>query len=176
MKAAGETNWPADVRAIGKALAAGLLADDEPINIPRLILPAMTEMTDAHVRLLDLLVMARPWNVGQTEPRRVEKEPHLANARSEWRLDYIKAAYPQLNPVLSNLIGTLERVGLIERNDRTTAALSKYSEAVKSANARPRGSRIAQSPPASVSASGISGLVPQESWSPTALGRQVLAF
>ena len=68
MNAAEAIEWPAGVRAIGRALAAGLREPDGALNIPRLVLPAMTELTEAHALLLNLLVMARTWPAGGSEP------------------------------------------------------------------------------------------------------------
>jgi WhiB family transcriptional regulator, redox-sensing transcriptional regulator len=135
IQAAADTFWPHGVRALGRALAAGLvLAEDAVIDIPKMVMPAMTEMTAPHVQLLDLMVMCR-WDSSVTRrgAERIDNPAtaHLAHIKSEWTAWEMKAALPSLEPVLGSVIGTLERRGLIERNDSTPGALTKFSEVIQ---------------------------------------------
>jgi hypothetical protein len=172
MKAATQTDWPPTTQAIGRALADGLLDHDSPVDVPTMVLPAMTEMAEAHVRLLNLLVMARTWSVGQQGPQWVNDRPHLAQVRSEWPIGYIRTAVPQLVPVLPSLAGTLERYGLIERADPIEKALKNYSaasrQAIGLARRRPR-----QVVPPDTS---LGRVTPPQTWRPTDLGKQVLGL
>ena len=61
IQAAADTLWPAGVRAIGRAYAAGLLAKDKPVLDIRLrVLGIMEDLDEMHVRLLELLVRYEP--------------------------------------------------------------------------------------------------------------------
>lgn len=87
IQAAADTSWPPGVRALGKALAAGLVqADDATIDIPTMILPAMTQMVASHLQLLDLMVMCR-WDnsVAGRGAQRIDAPDtaHLAHIKSE---------------------------------------------------------------------------------------------
>ena len=170
MKAAEATDWPEGVRAIGRALAAGLREPDDGLNIPRLVLPVMTELTQEHALLLNLLVMARTRSGGRSEPQWVEDHPELADTRSEWPAGSIKAALPDLEPVLPALIGTLETHGLIERADELVDALDKFAGQVEQTlYRRPQMSQR-------ILRNDIDQSVPPPTWSPTDLGKQVIGF
>jgi hypothetical protein len=57
------------VHALGRALAAGLVqAEDAMIDIPKMVLPAMTEMVAPHRQLLNLMIMSR-WDRSPGPPR-----------------------------------------------------------------------------------------------------------
>jgi hypothetical protein len=175
IQAAADTYWPPGVRALGRALAAGLIqAEDAVIDIPKMVLPAMTEMVAPHVQLLDLLVMCR-WDgalrrEGPVGARRIDAphNEHLAHIKSEWTAEQMTAALPSLAPVLGSVIGALERHGLIEQNDSTAEALTEYSKAYARGhnNARPR----------VINSIEAERIAPLPSWSPTALGEQVLGY
>lgn len=186
IQAAADTYWPGGVRAIGKALAAGYIqAEDSLIDIPKMVLPAMTEMIASHVQVLDLLVMCR-WDrmVTRRGVLRIDvpANAHLARIKSDWTAQEMKAALPSLGPVLGSVIGTLERYGLIERNDTTAETLAKFSEATRGEAARvnPPGRKVGlgyvQTPPPVLDSITAQQIAPPPSWSPTELGRQVLAY
>jgi hypothetical protein len=174
IQAAADTYWPPGVRALGRALAAGLIqAEDAIIDIPKMVLPAMTEMVAPHVQLLDLLVMCR-WDgslqrEGVRGPRRIDSphDEYLAHIKSEWTAGQMSAAAPSLAPVLGSVIGALERHGLIKQNDSTAEALTKYSKAIQR---RPAKSRSV------INSIEAERIAPPPSWSPTALGEQVLGY
>lgn len=55
-ESAAKTAWPPKVRALGRVLADGLIADDEAkIDMVQLALTAMTELERPHVMVLDLI-------------------------------------------------------------------------------------------------------------------------
>jgi|ERR1022692_3295604 hypothetical protein len=59
--AAADTAWPPKVVALGRVLAAGLIAEDEAdIDLQQSALAAMAELERPHVTLLDLLVRYEP--------------------------------------------------------------------------------------------------------------------
>jgi hypothetical protein len=60
MHAAERTAWPPKVQALGRVLAAGLIADGDAVDVPEFALNAMVELDRLHVSLLDLLVRYRP--------------------------------------------------------------------------------------------------------------------
>ena len=56
MSAAERATWPPQIKALGKALADGLMAEGDAIDLPQFALDAMTELGLLHVSLLELLV------------------------------------------------------------------------------------------------------------------------
>ena len=60
MAAAQRTAWPPQVQALGKVLAAGLIAEDDAVDIPQFALRAMAELDRLHIVLLELLVRNDP--------------------------------------------------------------------------------------------------------------------
>lgn len=54
--AAERSTWPPQVVALGKVLAAGLIADGDKVDVQRFALDAMTNLGRLHVSLLELLV------------------------------------------------------------------------------------------------------------------------
>jgi hypothetical protein len=185
IRAAADADWPPSVRAIGRALADGLIhADDTIIDILKLVLPAMTEMTASQVQLLDVMIMSRPqWDGRVTRAERIEDRPWLAETKTTWSAREITAVLPNLEPVLLALIAGLERRGLIEQNDVTAEALARYSENFRNETNRtnPPGPRTSQpqrtqfAPPA-LHPIQAQRLTPPQSWSPTRLGEQVLGY
>jgi len=95
----------------------------------------------------------------------------------------MKAALPSLEPILGSVIGALDRYGLVERNESTAEALTKYSEAMRRETSRQRSSgirtgisNVRQPSPPALNPMQASRVVPAPTWSPTELGKQVLAF
>lgn len=79
ISAATRTGWPAKVRALGRALASGLLAeDDAQIDSEMLILAAMADIEAPHLSLLELLADRVP-------PRWVGDEPIAHPRRTKER-------------------------------------------------------------------------------------------
>jgi hypothetical protein len=186
IQAAADTFWPPGVRALGRALAAGLIqAEDAVIDIPKMVLPAMTEMVASHLQLLDLLVMCR-WDNSMAghgaERIDAPDQAYLAHQKSEWTIRQMNAALPSLEPVLGSLIAALERHGLIEQNDPTAEALTKFSETIRKETNRnnPPGRKVGlghvQQQPPVLNSIQASQVVPPRSWSPTELGKQVLGY
>lgn len=186
IQAAADTLWPPGVRGLGRALAAGLIqSEDATIDIPKMVLPAMTAMVASHVQLLDLMVMCR-WD-GSVLERGAERidtpgREHLAHVKSDWSAWQIKAALPVLEPVLGSVIGALERYGLIEQNDSTAEALTKFSETFRDETNRvnPPGRKVGlgyvQQQPPVLNPMLAQRMAPPPTWSPTDLGKQVLGY
>jgi hypothetical protein len=166
-------------------LVAGLdQTDAAVIDIPKMVLPAMTEMVASHLRLLELMVMWR-WDdslrqTGCREAVRIDAPEmgYFAHIKSAWTARQMKSAVPSLEPILGSLIGALERHGLIDRNDSTAEALTKFSEAssreTERRNPVTRGN--SQQRPPVISSLEAKRIAPEPSWSPTALGEQVLGY
>jgi hypothetical protein len=190
MAGAAGTAWPTKVYALGRALADGLIADDDQVNVADLVIPAMSDMERLHVNLLDLFVSWRP---GRSQTDLWEYVPHrkLPDDEDEivwsggergWTLREIESVRPALAPVITSLIGTLERHGLIDQYDHTFQAIESYAkldekEAGRDAkHMEPRESRVAVSTgrPGGVYPIGIAP--PDKSWSSTPLGKQVLEY
>jgi hypothetical protein len=180
LKAATETVWPPGVRALGRALAAGLIADDDTIiDVPTMVLPAMTEMRSPHVQMLELLVMYR-WQSG---PQRIDgHRSYLANIPSEWTTQQIIQARPPIEPVFGAVTGTLDRYGLIRQNDQTGETLARYSEQLEKDFRRANRSNQSNrpltkvNPPRSIPEMRARDIPPEQTWSPTPLGEQVLKY
>lgn len=180
MDGAVRTAWPTRVVAIGRALAAGLLAtDDTAVDVEQMALEAMADMDAMHVSLLELLVCwVPPSHTGSREASKyegppahpAEVPPGWAPGGRTWSTAQMCAVRPQLCPVVTSLIGTLERHGLVAENDNTIRALENFS-----------GARVEDALERNQRAGGLSrfdlmqiAAVPM--WSPTALGERVLGY
>ncbi|HVB45127.1 MAG TPA: hypothetical protein VNF47_20825 [Streptosporangiaceae bacterium] len=182
---AAGTAWPRKVSALGRALADGLIADDDQINIADLVLPAMTDMERPHVSLLELLVRWVPDEVmGRPVGARPDPVPPAPSGdrwhagQRIWKEYQISQVRPTLEPVVISLIGTLVRHGLAVQNDDTPAVLAKYSEAMRAEAARGlagRDHRGNQMLP-TLQAIKARQFTPPPSWSPTELGERVLGY
>jgi hypothetical protein len=181
MSAAERTAWPPKVRALGKVLAAGLIAANDAVDLPMYALDAMVELDRLHVSLLDLLVRYEPeWASGvgyRAQPHRDLPDHHeWVVGQRIWTAPVIAAIRPQLQPVLTSVTGSLVRHGLAEQTDRTREALEQLEHDLKEqvnqqAAGASRGPRI--TPPRLV---GPVIRKVERSWSPTELGEQVLGF
>lgn len=164
LSAATRTAWPHKVRTLGRVLASGLLATDETvIDTEEFILAAVADMEASHLTLLELLVCREP-RYGPEGPYDVEfaRRPYSTEwyaGDRRWTAEQIRHARPRLQPVLTSLIGTLTRHGLIAQNDNLPDALKKFEEAMGFSMSSGASTRIPEPPP---------------SWSPTLLGEQVL--
>jgi len=124
MDAAQRTTWPPKVYALGRVLAAGLIATDEAeVDIRQQALVATADLERLHVILLELLVKYEPdWMHDRTvaTPHRMPSyvDAFLGSERPDnpkvwsigrrkWTARQIVAARPQLRPVLTTLLGTL---------------------------------------------------------------------
>jgi hypothetical protein len=182
MAGAARTAWPPKVAALGRALAAGLIADDARIDVAELVLPAMADMERPHVSLLELLVR---WWPGASAPRQQDQRLPLRRVgeaweagRRIWTAVQIGQARPELRPVVTSLIGTLERYGLAVQNDDTAAVLAEFSKQIRKEMARnppQRARNGAQLLPVMPEMT-TNRITPAPSWSPTNLGDQVLGY
>jgi hypothetical protein len=128
IQAAANTIWPEGVRAIGRAYARSLLAEDKPtLDIRLRALGIMQDLDELHVRLLDLLVKFEPEvrhdgvvPVPQRAPSyfhpsgRADSPKVWSTGRRNWATWHINALMPDSEPVLSNLLGELRERGLIQ--------------------------------------------------------------
>jgi len=181
ISAAIRTVWPAKVRTLGRALASGLLADDDAtIDIEQLILAAMADIEASQLSLLELLACrVPPQAVGDEpieHPRQTEHGWFLP--RHGWTEAQISRYRSHLGPVVPSLLGTLQRHGLVAQGDNTAVALHQALEEVQHKSAqqyKPRAGLPSSAPPvASVPEARVRRLTPPPSWSATDLGEQVL--
>lgn len=138
-ESAAKTAWPPKVIALGKVLAAGLIADDDAqIDMAQLALAAMTDMERPHVVLLDLLVHC--WAATEHEDPAtgewvVDIRPRSRPEEGGWSPQAIAVARPQLGPVLASLIGMIQMHGLAAQESNWKATdlgvqvLDYYNEA-----------------------------------------------
>jgi hypothetical protein len=189
MAGAAATAWPPKVSALGRALADGLIANDDEISITDLVIPAMTDMDRAHVSLLELLVRWIPVNTVTSTPRLRPYEEIIAHREAGrwtagprvWSAGQIGQARPALRSALPSLMGTLLRHGLAAEHDNTAGVLAKYSKRMRDEAARhgPRaGERIKSSTflPKALSELEMGSFTSRPSWSPTALSERVLGY
>lgn len=193
MSAATRTAWQAKVRTLGRSLASGLLAaDDAKLDTEQLIIAAIADIEAPHLCLLELLVSYEPsvtLGVGLVaEPHRIPSFPEFPGVGREagtwyvgrrfWTPGHIGAARPPLRPVISSLLGTLQRHGLAVQNDNVAEAIQRYSKKLgeKSARdvARSRNRKAPAKPVPTISSMDVRNMTPAQSWSPTELGEQVL--
>lgn len=189
MDAAARTAWPPQVKALGRVLAAGLLASDEAeVNLQQQALAAMTDLDRLHLILLELLVRfepdARPGTGIEAVPHTVPSYQPLylggegpgnplewTVGRRKWTARDICAVRPQLQPVLAGVAGTLVRHGLAEQIDRRIERMEQIARDLQQRAETGHGSPIR--PPSA--AQGIAHDM-ERSCSPTELGEQVLGF
>ena len=106
--AAARTAWPPRVRALGRALAEGLLLqDDALVDVPQFALVAMADLEAPHVALLNLFSYSR---------------------RGGLTIKAIGQYRPQLRVVAPGLVGVLQRHGLIMQNDNLSETIEYYTE------------------------------------------------
>jgi hypothetical protein len=173
IQASADTIWPESVRAIGRAYATGLLANDKPsLNIRLRVLGIMKDLDELHVGLLGLLVRSVP----QQRPGGPTAVPYVGSSYvnthggdgpgipkawsagpRKWTIREITATMPHIQPVLSSLLGELRGKGLAQDNDTAPDAIKRFTESLS----------LGQAP----------AIRPYEpSWSPTELGEKALAF
>jgi hypothetical protein len=192
MDGAIKTAWPPRVVAIGRVLAAGLIAtDDTMIDVEQMALGAMADMDAMHVSALELLVCwMPPSHTGSREKRKyegppahpAEVPPNLDPGARMWNTGQICTVRPQLCPVLTSLLGTLERHGLVVENDNTIKALEIFlPEGSSKEVAEPTFPSEGDQPRPPAKSLGFSRFdlmrifgVP--TWSPTELGERVLGY
>lgn len=189
MAGAAGTAWPDKVSALGRALADGLIAEHDEVNVADLVIPAMVDMERPHLNLLDLLVHWEPMATGPeqwgAEPYAKPSNPARPGRRTgpnRWTLPQIVSVRPALEPIVTSLIGTLERHGLAVQNDNIAEAIETYSRANEE-DVRRRTMRggagqptVPAAPRKLSSLTILGGVAPEESWSPTPLGERVLDY
>jgi hypothetical protein len=200
MTSAVNTAWPPKVHALGRALADGLIAADEAeANVADLVIPAMTDIERSHLSLLELLVRWVPYpSEGQLQQPIEHQEFPIHKTRSgfsagdfttngwtigqrKWTTYQIEKARPTLQPVLTSLIGTLQRHGLIQQFDDTPGILARFSERMRDETSRVgirADQRITADSllPPTISEMDALGVASEQRWSPTELGEHVLGF
>jgi hypothetical protein len=125
-ESAAKTAWPHKVRALGRVLADGLIADDAKIDIVELALTAMTDLERPHVMVLDLLANYGVANVEEDPANGVPFRFEIKSAKDvgvndpkwipDWRDREILMARPQLQEAYPNIMATLQRHALIAQN------------------------------------------------------------
>jgi len=161
MDAAARTTWPPKVRALGRALADGLIQrDDAQVDIPQFALSAMTDIESPHLSLLELLRGPKPGG---------------------FTIKDIGHMRPHLRPVCQGLLGTLQRHGLAVQNDNLGKTIENYTkiydkriEGWLNQVARKARSHMSGFPPWPKFSAGA--VTPEISWSATELGGRVLGY
>jgi hypothetical protein len=122
-EAASKTAWPPKVIALGKALAAGLIAEDHTrIDTEQLALLAMAGMERPHVAVLDLIVHYWPYWLDWDDPPSLKGVEPVVSGQlgpTGWPLAAIAQARPQLAPAVISVMGLFQMHGLVlEARDR----------------------------------------------------------
>jgi hypothetical protein len=126
-ESAAKTAWPPKVRALGRVLADGLIADDEAaIDLVQLALTAMTDLERPHVMVLDLLANYGVVNVTEDPAKGIPFQFEVEPARDvdvgdprwipDWRDRETLTARPQLEQAYLSIISTLQRHALIAQS------------------------------------------------------------
>lgn len=136
--AATHTAWEDKVRTLGRSLASGLLAtDDAEVDSEQLIMSAIADLEGPHLALLDLLVSWHPpllaRDIGlqhvDISAESFTSETWGASQR-RWTVDEIATYRPRLAPVLSGLLGTLQRHGLALIESNAEVAIQQLRDAL----------------------------------------------
>jgi hypothetical protein len=193
IEAAGDTIWPAGVRAIGRALAAGLLAKNKPaMDVRQRVLGVMKDLDELHVSLLELLVKYEPdvrraglVAVPHSIPSyvntflggdRPDNPKFWLAGRRTWTTKEICVVKPHLEPVLSSVLGELRESGLAQENDTAPDAVKQLGDDLAGQVNRQAGhmNNGKNMKPITLQPATIG--LPEPTWSPTELGEKVLAF
>lgn len=140
------------IRGLGRALADGVLAeDDAKIDEAHLILRAIDDLEAPHIAVLDRLVNYRPGvYAGDQEYRassRLEDGPRdswLPKARPSWTVHEFDRANPGLRGSIPSLLGTLQRHGLAVDVQDVKKVLERYQKDVRDAALRSFGRNARQ--------------------------------
>jgi hypothetical protein len=181
--AAAHTAWEDKVRTLGSSLASGLLAsDDAEVDIEQMIMLAIADLEAPQLALLDLLVAWRPpLTVGERDPVRLDI-PEYSHSRlrdrgwsvneRKWQNQLIRLYRPRLAPVLSSLVGSLQRHGLALFEDNSDREIEQLKEAVENeATRRDQEQRSGRRQRRSMTAFKVEPV--PGTWEPTELGEQV---
>lgn len=107
INAGTRTAYPDKVRALGRALAAGV-SDDALVDPERLAVAALNDMEAPHVKVLGHMAEGS-WVGPHAEPR--------------WAVSDLARALPEVALVLAPVLATLERHALVERDQRVGEAV-----------------------------------------------------
>jgi hypothetical protein len=178
MAAAERTTWPPQVKALGKVLAEGLIAEGDAVDLPQFALEAMADLGRLHVSLLDLLVRYEPGVASDgTSPRPYQPTggDWMAGRRS-WAERWILEYRPHLQPVLTSVVGSLVRHGLAHQTDRTPEAMEQLGKDFQGQINRQASlaKRTNKPKPPTLRPPVIRRI--ERSWSPTELGERVLGY
>lgn len=122
IEAATRTGWEHKVSALGRSLAYGLLSSDQAeVRGEQLIMAAIADIEVPHLSLLDLAVGWCPPKAAGTMIRLdIPKYSHSQPSNGEWSVGErkwnvytIQTYRPRLTPVFTDLLGTLQRHGLV---------------------------------------------------------------
>lgn len=180
LSAAARTTWAPKVIAIGRALAAGLIAaDDARIDTEPLIMAALADIEVPHASLLDLIVGHWPLQSAEgliaepiTAAEREANNPWGPGARI-WPAADMAVLRPALRPVLPSLLGTLNRHGLAAQSDQPG---DPFGRSHRTMQQRIIG-EVAQRQRAAGNVSPVVNTqfyAPAGAWLPTELGEEVL--
>jgi len=184
LSAAARTAYAPKVRALGRALAAGLIAtDDAKVDVQQLIMAALADIEAPQASMLELLVCRQPEYTPDGFIAVPHKLPRYLSGdwgigQRVWSARLIAQGRPPLRPVLSSLLGTLQRHGLAVQNDTTGDAFRRTSQTLDqewqraTTQARRRGKNAQPMP----SFRNLSTVAPEVTWSPTELGEQVIDY
>ncbi|MFD2793819.1 hypothetical protein ACFS27_09720 [Promicromonospora vindobonensis] len=129
------------IRGLGRALADGVLADDDArLDETHLILGAMDDLEAPHITVLDFLVNYYPgrvWQGEQTQPPRRVKDDSSTHGRPDtrprWKVFELEFARPGFRGSLQSLLGTLQRHGLAVPEQDVKNVLDRYQRDAKTA-------------------------------------------
>ena len=109
--AAAQATTAAKIRALGRALATGVLAEDDALVDQELyVVDALARMEAPHVRVLDLLVTDPP-------PRDYEALGGRP-APDAWFITELAGSYPKAGGLIPSLVSTLVALGAAEDINR----------------------------------------------------------
>lgn len=165
------------IRALGRALADGVLADDDAkIDQMRLILGALDDIEAPHIVVLNYLVNyapgTDPWSGKATAPSRIDGDEREAvrqgrQPRHSWRVSQLDAARPGFSGSVISLLGTLQRHGLAVAEQNIKKVLDDYQRDAREA-AQPR---VTSSRPPEFRTQNL-----ELHWTATDLAERVLAY
>lgn len=172
LSSGSRTRNRAKIRALGRALAEGVLADDDAkLDQEQLIIRALDDMEAPHIAVLDLLVRFVPFG---SEPRLYsEMDPTDSGApKRRWVPYQLGAARPGLRDGVVSILGTLQRHGLAREDQNIRQTLEAYTRSIQRQQEHPDPPGMR---PRSQALPGDFGAAYPE-WVPTPLGERVLEY
>jgi hypothetical protein len=174
IQAASQTTSHDKIRALGRALANGLVDDEAVVDEQLLLVRALEDLEAPHIGVLNMMATQHvwaSWGGAQLQDLHPEQSP------MPWTEAKLEAGRPGATLILPTIIGTLERHGLILREDNLPQVLEAYGkEAQQASRVRALGGGSGTVPTPSASSGSLAAVTKMRSFRVTGLGLRLLEY